>query len=268
MPLDKETFAGDAGPIPNNLQTHASTRTAAFCAATARSCWRAAPHRHALARQPMRAPPWPTRRHRQAARRHQLRQPDPRVAARVGPAEGVSVDLAREAARRLGVALELVQLQLGRARWSRPSRRARSTWPSWPSTRCAPRTCRLHRALRDHRRRLPRAQCLAAAAQRGRRPRRHARRGRPRQRLRPVPHARDQGRHAGARADLARGDRHVPRAAARRGRRRAPAARGRCPRVGGVRMLPGRFMVIEQAMGVPKGRARRRRPGSAASSRR
>jgi len=25
-------------------------------------------------------------------------------------------------------------------------------------------------------------------------------------------------------------------------------------RVGGVRMLPGRFMVIEQAMGVPKGR--------------
>ena len=26
-------------------------------------------------------------------------------------------------------------------------------------------------------------------------------------------------------------------------------------RVGGVRLLPGRFMVIEQAMGVPKGRA-------------
>ncbi len=25
-------------------------------------------------------------------------------------------------------------------------------------------------------------------------------------------------------------------------------------RVGGVRLLPGRFMVIEQAMGVPKGR--------------
>ena len=28
-------------------------------------------------------------------------------------------------------------------------------------------------------------------------------------------------------------------------------------RVGGVRLLPGRFMVIEQAMGVPKGRHRR-----------
>ena len=39
-------------------------------------------------------------------------------------------------------------------------------------------------------------------------------------------------------------------------------------RVGGVRLLPGRFMVIEQAMGVPKGRTAAQAWLSPASSRR
>jgi 2-methylcitrate dehydratase PrpD len=49
-----------------------------------------------------------TGRHRQAARRHQLRQSDPRRPRRDGQPRGVSVDLAREAGRRLGLPVELV----------------------------------------------------------------------------------------------------------------------------------------------------------------
>ena len=67
---------------------------------------------------------------------------------------------------------------------------------------------------------------LAAEDERGRRPRRRAHRGRPRQRLRPVPHARDQDAPIGARADRpAALEMFLPRTARCRGRREAAARR-------------------------------------------
>ena len=76
-----------------------------------------------------------------------------------------------------------------------------------------------------------------------------------RQRLRPLPHACVEGGRAGPHADLPGRRRdflpsdaeHV--AAGVKQQLQADAAR-----LGGIRLLPGRFMVIEQAMGVPASR--------------
>ena len=70
-----------------------------------------------------------------------------------------------------------------------------------------------------------------------------------------------------ARAELAGGGRHLRRARLRRGRRREAAARGR--RRGAtrrLRLLPGRFMVIQQAMGCPQGPRRGGARGAGAPS--
>ena len=146
--------------------------------------------------------------------------------AATGEARGVSVDLARELARRLGVPVELVlytaagkvveglQVRgLGRGlRRDRSGARGRHG---------------IHGGLRGDRRRVPRAAGLADPEQRRRRSRRRARRRRRRQRLRSLPRARAQEGAARARADLAGGRRHDGRAEARRRGGRQAAARGR-----------------------------------------
>ena len=140
-----------------------------------------------------------------------------------GEPQGVSVDLAREAARRLGLPIELVLFNsAGTVVEAVKARQVDLAFVAIDPVRA--RGHGLHRALRDHRRRLHGAQQLAAATQRGSGPRRHARRRRPRQRLRPVPHARAEVGDAGACADLARGHRPVPRPEPRSRRRRASSS--------------------------------------------
>ena len=76
------------------------------------------------------------------------------------------------------------------------------------------------------------------------------------QRLRPLPVARIE-----ARIDRAGADREGRGCDVRRRKSSmlrpecSPHARSRCARISGLRLLPGRFMAINQAMGMPRGRA-------------
>ena len=147
---------------------------------------------------------------RQAARRHQLRQyragakgPRRRRAARrVGGARARAGQAARRSdrIRHLRRRRQGVRRAQGRSLGRRlPGHRSRSLGRD-----------RVHRPVCRDRGRLSGPVELAAADQRGRRPRRRARRGGARQRLRPLPHARAQARPAGAGAERTAGARHVP----------------------------------------------------------
>ena len=64
-----------------------------------------------------------------------------------GAPRGVSIDLARELGRRLGVAVELLDRSTPPASRSRRSRRSAPTSASSPSTRCAAPTSRSPRRM-------------------------------------------------------------------------------------------------------------------------
>ena len=113
----------------------------------------------------------------------------------------------------------------------------------------------LHRALRADRRRLPGAPGLAAARPTSEVDRAGTRIVVGRGSAYDLYLTRELKQAAArARADLAGRGRHLPGAERRRRRRREAAAGGRRRALGGLRLLPGRFMVIQQAMGVPAAR--------------
>ena len=156
-----------------------------------------------------------------------------------GP-QGISADLSRELAKRLGVQLALRHVR-GRRQGVRGREGERGRRAVRRDRAGARRRCRLLAALCADRRHLHGAEGLAAEGSRRRRPRRHARRDRARLGLRSLSHPHLEERHSGARRDrrMLRDDRSVPRREARGGRGRAPAA-GRIREVARGRARDGR----------------------------
>ena len=160
----------------------------------------------------------------------------------------MSVDLARELARRLGVAVELVTVtSAGQSVETLKSGRVDVGLRHRPRAR---RRHRLHRGLRADRGRLPREERIAAARQRASRPP-----GTPivvgaGRRLRPLP---------GPSLKNATLDRCPPRTRWSDDFLAHRVAAGvhqqietDAKRIGGLRVLDGRFMVINQAMAMRK----------------
>ena len=187
--------------------------------------------------------------------------------AATGAAAGVSVDLARALADELGVPLELVVVD-GAAQSVEAVKSGQADIGFFAIDPLRGDGIRFTAPYVLIEGALPRPRRLAAARQRRGRPARHAHRRRAAAAPTTLP-------------ERARSSR--PSSCARRPRRRSSTSSSRsaptspagvkqqleadAARVGGVRLLPGRFMVIEQAMGLP-GRARRGRAGSARGIRR
>ncbi len=212
------------------------------------------------------ASPRPVPSCRAPARLHQCGQSHP-GAPRRRPrgAAGVSVDLARAFAKRLGVELELVVFEsAGKSVEAVTAEQADIGFFAIDSA--ARRGHLLHRRLRADRRRLPGARGIAAARPGGSRPAGHAGHGGQGQRLRPVPDARTEAGRDRARADLAGGGRPLPGREDRGGGRRAGSSWS--PTWGARRAAPA----AGQLHGYPPGdgpgprAAARRRPTSCAPS--
>ena len=147
-----------------------------------------------------------------------------------GEPRGVSADLARELAKRLGVPLEFVTFD-GRRQGVRGREGEQDRRPVRRDRAGARRRGRVHAALCADRRRVSGGEGFAAARARRSRQARHAHRGRREFGLRPLPHAHAEECDAAAhRGRLLQEHRAVPRREARRRGRRAPAARRVCER--------------------------------------
>ena len=171
-----------------------------------------------------------------------------------GEALGITVDLARELGKRLGVPVELVTFDAAGKAFEALKR---GVWDiaflAIEPVRAAEVDFTAPYVLIEGTYMVPKDSTLKAIADVDRA---GVRIGVNRLGLRSLSHAHAQERHARSRPDRAGGARHVHARQARgRGRREAAAGGIMPPTDPSVRVMDGRFMAIQQAMGMPKGRA-------------